>query len=96
MSLLLAPPVSVEERYLILLQLKGELFPHRRLLREKRYCLGDQFAWVIVKRFELHNGESKSVSEPIEVLEVKLWLTDGSEGRISVTQKTFLLWEVEK
>lgn len=34
--------------------------------------------------------------EPIEVLEVELWLTDGSEGRISVTQKTFLLWEVEK
>lgn len=96
MSLLLASPVSVEERYLILLQLKGELFPHRRLLREKRYYLAGRFAWVIVKGLELQNRENKSVSEPIEVLEVKLWLTDGSEGRISVTQKTFLLWEFEK
>lgn len=94
MSLLLASPVSVEKRYLILLQLKGELFPHRRLLREKRNYLAGQF--VIVKGLKLHNRERKSVSEPIEVLEVKLWLTDGSEGRISVTQETFLLWEVEK
>lgn len=96
MSLLLASPVSVEERYLILLQLKGELFPHRRLLREKRYYLAGHFGWVIVKSLELHNRESKTVSEPFEVLGVKLWLTDGSEGSISVTQKTFLLWEVEK
>ena len=81
----------MEERYLILLQLKGELFPRRRLLREKRNYLAGRFAWVIVKGLELHNRESKSVSEPIEVLGVKLWLTDGSEGMISVSQKTFLL-----